>query len=489
MKLAASLLFGLALLGTATAQPTAHAHGAGEICTLYDAGGVARPGPAIAPSAVQMRRGAVSRTVVTRGQRATISVTYTGFTAEAQAAFQRAVDIWSDHLESPVTIRVDASFGELGERVLGSAGPRLTRFQSPQFPAPDGAVEGFWYPFALADALYGQDIFPPEDDDPNADISAVFNSGFDRFYFGTGATPANEYDFTTIVLHELGHGLGFVGSGEVDDGVSDGEGNADECGGAEGTGCWGYFGGVATGFPLIFDAFIEAGDGTEFLNTEVYPNNSVPLGDLLQSEDLFVDAATVVTVNGGERPPVWAPAPFEGGSSFSHWDEIIFTRGTSAALMTPQLSPGEQYLDPGTITCAFFYDMGWPLGDGCAFLVGIERPPPVPQVPEASFSLIVSGRDYAESGIAFDDYSLPTPGPNPFVAGTDVLLEVGTTQDVVVELFDTLGRRVQSVFTGVVAPGIVPLRVDGAGLASGVYILRATGETMAAATTLTRIRG
>jgi hypothetical protein len=41
----------------------------------------------------------------------TFIVTYTGFTAEAEAAFQFAVDIWSNNIESSVPIRVDANFG------------------------------------------------------------------------------------------------------------------------------------------------------------------------------------------------------------------------------------------------------------------------------------------------------------------------------------------------------------------------------------------
>ncbi len=56
---------------------------------------------------------------------ATFVVNYSGFTPEAQAAFQRAVDIWAAILSSPVTIHVDASFVNLSGGTLGLAGANL----------------------------------------------------------------------------------------------------------------------------------------------------------------------------------------------------------------------------------------------------------------------------------------------------------------------------------------------------------------------------
>ena len=52
-----------------------------------------------------------------------IIVNYNGFTEEAQVAYQYAVDIWASLLKSPVQIVVNANFTELGQGVLGSAGP------------------------------------------------------------------------------------------------------------------------------------------------------------------------------------------------------------------------------------------------------------------------------------------------------------------------------------------------------------------------------
>jgi hypothetical protein len=429
--------------------------------------------------------------VTTRGRAATFAVQYEGFTSQAEAAFQRAVDIWAAHLDSDAPVRVQATFGELGENVLGSAGPRLLVFSPTGLPP--GIFAETFYPFALADALAGFDLFPQGDDpdtpdvdesedDPDtpydeafqADIVATFNSAFDDWYFGLdGDPPANQIDFVTVVLHELGHGLGFVGSGDVDDGVEDGGAtppNGVECTGEDGVGCYGaladFGGGRVELYPFVFDRFIEDGAGVALLDEAAYPNDSEALGDLLQSEDLFVDAPTVVRVNGGERPPIWAPAPFELGSSFSHWDEVIFSEGTPAALMTPSLRRGEAYLDPGSVTCAFFADMGWPLGEGCALLVGGEPPPP--PVPDA-FAVVRTGR-------------------NPFTSSTSFRVDLERDQRVEAALYDVLGRRVRTLFAGEADAGQVRLEVDGAALAPAVYVLVVTAESGERVLAVTRVR-
>lgn len=139
---------------------------------------------------------------------ATFDVTYSGFTTEARAAFQHAVDIWSVNLRSDVTIRVDAHFENLGANdLLGQAGPSSVHANFSG--APENNV---WYIDALADALHGAD-----NGSGDPDIVAQFNSEFENWYFGLDGNPGNnEFDFVSVVLHELGHGLGFLGSADVE---------------------------------------------------------------------------------------------------------------------------------------------------------------------------------------------------------------------------------------------------------------------------------
>lgn len=259
-------------------------------------------------------------------QTATINVNYTGFTPEAQAAFQFAVDIWETLLTSDVVIEVDASWVVLPLGVLGGAGPENFIRNFPNAPRADTL-----YPIAIANKLAGQDL-----DTDRADIGAEFSSVVDDWYFGTdGNTPANQIDFVSVVLHELGHGLGFSGSAQVDNGQ----------------GSLGF-----NGLPSIYDVFVENGAGTAITT---FPNPSADLLAQFQSGDLFFNGTNAVAANNGNRPQLYAPAPFEPGSSFSHLDENVFGAGDPNSLMTPGIDPAEAIHNPGAITLGMFTDMGW----------------------------------------------------------------------------------------------------------------------------------
>ncbi len=128
-------------------------------------------------------------------------------------AFQHAADLWGGRLVSPVEIRVAADFSPLScnatSAVLGAAGTNTAHRDFEGAPHP-----GTWYPQALAKALAGVDLDPSSDD-----LSAHFSTSLDggtclggaRWYYGLdGHPPAGQLDFVTVVLHELGHGLGFL---------------------------------------------------------------------------------------------------------------------------------------------------------------------------------------------------------------------------------------------------------------------------------------
>ena len=149
------------------------------------------------------------------------------------------------------------------------------------------------------------------------DIVAQFSSNFSNWYFGTdGNPPSGKVDFVSVVLHELGHGLGFFGSATYDNGSAPAE-----CNGTSGAGCYGLVVTSGARIPVIFDRFVEDADGVSMLNTTEYPNPSLELGNLIRSLHLYFDSPTTFAVFDNERPPIYAPAIWEAGSSFSHWDE------------------------------------------------------------------------------------------------------------------------------------------------------------------------
>ncbi len=262
---------------------------------------------------------------------ATIDVTYIGFPGGAQAAFQHAVDIWEGLITSSQVIKVTARWTPLGTGVLGSASAASVWRDFGGAPIP-----GTWYPQALAEKLTGGSLNHPD----SSDINASFNSTFPNWYFGTdGNPPSGQYDFVTVVLHELGHGLGFFGSMSV----------------SSGTGSWG----VGTGFPFIYDRFAENGSNQQLINTTIFPNPSVALGTQLTSGNIFFDGTNATPANGGTPPKLYCPGTWASGSSFSHLDETTYPAGNPHSLMTPMIGTAEAAHAPGAVTLAMFEDWGW----------------------------------------------------------------------------------------------------------------------------------
>jgi hypothetical protein len=260
---------------------------------------------------------------------ATFIITYSGFSPEAQAAFQAAADIWASQISSPVPIRVSASWTPLGPGILGSA-----RAHSVFRNFAGAPLASTWYPSALANKLAGADLDPAA-----VDIDASFSSAFPNWYFGAdGRTPNGQYDLETVVLHELGHGLGFFGSAAY----------------SGGTGSWG----ARSDSPYIYDRFVTDGDGQPLTNTALYPNSSAALGNLLISGNLFLSSAST-TAAASASPRLYAPSPWQPGSSYSHLDENTYPAGDINSLMTPQLGRGEAILNPGPITLALLNELGW----------------------------------------------------------------------------------------------------------------------------------
>lgn len=278
-------------------------------------------------------------------QAATINVTYVGtWDPQAQAAFQYAVDIWAGLLDSSVSIDLQANWTDLGAAsgILGSAGSNGITRDFPGAPAT-----GTWFANALADRRACVDRITAQ----TYEIVANFNSAFADWYFGIdGLTPAGQWDLATVVLHELGHGLGFFGSMNYDDGSA---ANGVECGGTAGLGCWGG----GSGFPYAYDRFVEDPAAVSLLNTATYPNPSAALGTRLTGNvnSLYWNGLYGMAGNGGTKPVLYSPTTWQGGSSYSHFDQSTY----ATELMKPGLPPQTAIHSPGARTLGVLRDSGW----------------------------------------------------------------------------------------------------------------------------------
>ncbi len=253
-----------------------------------------------------------------------LTVNYNNFTAQAQTAFQYAVDIWQAHVNSPVPINTYASWEPMGTGVLGSS-TRMGAYRD--FTGAPRA--NTWFPVALAESIFGSVM-----NGTGYDIYVRFNSDF-QWYLGTdGKTPSGQYDFVSIVLHELCHGLGFYGSFSF----------------SGGTGYWG-----SSGYPFIWDVGIENGAGEILINT--YTSGTTALGTQITSNNIFYNRPNAVANNGGTRVSIYAPSTWSGGSSMVHVGNIY--NGTRNSLMTYAASPAYSEHSPGPITMGMLRDFGW----------------------------------------------------------------------------------------------------------------------------------
>ena len=267
-------------------------------------------------------------------QAATFVVNYdAGFQAnpQARAAFQYAVDIWSSQLTSTVPIVVDATFEPLGENVLGSAGSTYgVRDFTSQCVIACAPISGTFYHAALANKLAGADLFPNR-----TDVEAGFSTQASWYYGLDGQPDFNQYDFVSVALHELGHGLGFGGTASVSGGL----------------GTWG-----SNGRPRIYDRFAQSGLGVSVI---AMPSGTVALLAVLTGDSLFWNGPNARAANGGALPRLYAPSSWDQGSSYSHLDEDTYPNGDPNSLMTPGINNGEAVHDPGPIARGMFTDMGW----------------------------------------------------------------------------------------------------------------------------------
>ena len=262
------------------------------------------------------------------------SVTFSGpWPSAARTAFNAAVETWAQLLVSPSLIKVNATWGPI------DPDPRLLGYAAPNVVLDNRS--GIVYPEALINSIAREDL-----DTSEPEIVAFFNSNATSVYFGTDGRPATgQVDFRTIVLHELGHGLGFASETGPD---------------PQGRGYWGIdFFGDGRRRPLSYDRHVVARETTGTRAITSYPQGITELTRALTGGQLFWDGAKGKQALGGARPQLYAPSPFEDGSSYAHLDEAAFPRGNPHSLMTPFVGNGEVIHDPGAVALGILADQGW----------------------------------------------------------------------------------------------------------------------------------
>lgn len=437
--------------------------------------------------------------------------------------FQHAADIWGAILQNIDTIYVNSNFDSLTcgptSAVLGSAGPK-TLYRD----FTGATFAGTWYHAALANNLHGT-LINSRASVAIGEITARFNSELDgdpgclggkTWYYGYDGNEGSLIELLPVVLHELGHGLGF--STPTD----------------------GQTGNFASGFTSAFDHFLY--DSTTHRTWSNAAETSAQRAASALSVTGLVWNGPAVTYginnlaySAGfdpvKRALMYAPASYQAGSSVSHFD-VTFTPNV---LMEPALNANlSSSVD---LTKHAFVDLGWLPMSTAAVLARfsaedyesgvlvqwqfadpaevvsqtVERAPsdagPWTAVTGEVFTrdgqMATLDRDvtpgqtwfyrlratdtqlretvYAQTsvrhtGIPGGPAALFAPSPNPTASGTTFAFRLPRPEFVHLDIVDASGRRVRTLQDGLLAPGDYQRWWDGASdgraVAPGLYFAR-----------------
>jgi hypothetical protein len=262
-------------------------------------------------------------------------------------AFQAAANIWGVTLNSGPTITIRASWAALpcttNSGTLGSAGNAGNIWRD-----FSGAVPGFWYGNALANAISGIDR-----NGGTAELDAQFNMNLGtpgcldvlHWYYGLDNNHGSRgVDLVSVLLHEFGHGLGFQTFTSSTTGQQAGNQQS------------GFF-------PSIFDRYLfdnsMSKTWTQMTNAERV-SSAINTGHLVwNGPNVLADVPSVLSAGADNtgRPLMYAPNPVEQGSSVSHWDMSL----TRNQIMEPMIANDlfHSVVPPQDLTASLLNDIGW----------------------------------------------------------------------------------------------------------------------------------
>jgi hypothetical protein len=279
--------------------------------------------------------------------------------SQRKLSFIKAVEILADQIASTQIIIVDAAFLSLyctsSEATLGSAGPSTSIANVNPMPAT--AIWNTFYPIGLINSLGATDY-----QGGLSDINSEFNSnignvgclqGSNGWYYGFDAPPSNYIGFTTVLLHEMTHGLGFASlvnasTGAKASGIDDVFSNNlySKLDGSS----WANAGGLSNGER---SASAKSSNGLLWNGSHV---NTQAEG-LLAAGYHDADSSSSFTL--GDRVQMYAPNSIKAGSSVSHFD----TSASPNEIMEPQYTAGQ--LDLG-LALYLLKDIGWDVAESAS---------------------------------------------------------------------------------------------------------------------------
>ena len=182
------------------------------------------------------------------------------------------------------------------------------------------------------------------------EISVQVDLGF-AWNVSTGAPARDEADFFSVLLHEVTHGLGFTSLIEPDGSSA-----------------------VAPGVYSIFDSLLREGSsGLLLVRDGDPPVFQADTASLVGDDVWFFGRQAVAEYGQGTPVPIYAPNPYEPGSSTSHWD---FSTLLGGGVMTHVITLGTSRRQYAPAELGALVDIGY-VGIGgtpVAPTLGCHRP-------------------------------------------------------------------------------------------------------------------
>ena len=270
--------------------------------------------------------------------------------AQRKLSFIKAAEIISEQVTSTVTIIVEANFSALScttnSAVLGSAGATANLSISSSPPA--GIIANTNYPIGLYNAITGSDVSGAHDDidaNFNSDIGDADCLASSSWYYGFSDASGTEIGFTTVLLHEMTHGLGFASLVDPSDGSQSG--------------------GIDDIFSAnLYDNVTGRSWNDNSQTDQNREDSAISVDDLLWSgtnvntnaigllTNGFNDVDTDGNFESGDQIEMYAPASVESGSSVSHFT----TDATPNELMEPSYTDSLYSLG---LSLYLLEDIGW----------------------------------------------------------------------------------------------------------------------------------
>src|SRR3954466_5356167 len=232
---------------------------------------------------------------------------------QQQATTQALTNLARFFQPSNITVRVQFQFKDLGNTgTLGQAGP-----------AGFDVRNNVYYAQALFNFLTKNDVAGGA-----GSLTVEINTNPSTNWFYDASTPpAGQYSWQSVIMHEVGHSMGFFDTIATN-------------------------GSYSNAGPSIFETLATVGVG----GTPLSSLDQAARAQAVISNNVFWSGQFGLAANNGQAIKLYSPNPYEEGSNYSHIDP---SQAGIGGLYYPSLADATFFAGPTKQELGIFHDVGW----------------------------------------------------------------------------------------------------------------------------------